>query len=364
MTTAQPLPRPRGRSVALPGFSAGTFGLAAAPATWAALGMIAAVCLVYGLRFNVPPVVSLQMIADPLTPIDDIEARHLANSPLWLWISHALGVRSFATWALLSSALTAAAIAGLVAHVLATFKTDRDRALGLLLLAASPALFHLLGWSAKGDPLLVLAMLGALWAPHAALAGLCAMAMVLSLPIEGLAVTVMVLLIHRPAALRAAALALGAMAGVIAHSAYLFALGDIENFSFYAKGFLTPDDARPLAWTALTLWFELGWFWIIGGVAMAMGLVRRWEAALLIGGALVCLYCSVPERPAALVTLPFLLVLIERLVMRGPALGKLAIAALALCAFLQAEAAWVNGATTLHTLHWPGTIAQLIAWAR
>lgn len=356
MTTAQPLSRS--------GAPSGPFALAASPATLAALGLIAAVCLVYGLRFNVPPVVSLQMIADPLTPIDDIEARHLANSPLWLWIAHGLGVRGFAAWVLLSSAITGAAIVALVAHVLATFKTDSDRALGLLLLAVSPTIFHLLGWSAKGDPLLVLAFLGALWAPHAALAGLCAAAMVLSLPVEGLAVTVMLLVIHRPAQMRAAALALGAMIGVLAHSAYLFALGDIESYSFHAKGFLAADETRSLLWAAASLWLELGWFWIIAGLAAAAGLVKRWEAALVIAGALLCLYSAVPERPAALVTLPFLLVLIERIVAHRPKLTRLHVAVLAGAALLQAEAAWIDGATVLHSLHWPDTIAQLVDWAR
>lgn len=356
MTTAQPLARSEARP--------GHFGLAAAPATLAALGLIAVVCLVYGLRFNVPPVVSLQMIADPLTPIDDIEARHLANSPLWLWLAHGIGVRSFAVWALVSSAITGAAILALVAHVLATFKTDRERGLGLLLLAASPTVFHLLGWSAKGDPLLVLAMLGAIWAPHAALAGLCAAAMVLSLPVEGLAVTFMLLLIYRPAPMRAAALALGAMIGVCAHTAYLFALGDIETFSFHAKGFLAPEETRSFMWGLSSLWFELGWFWIIGGIAAAAGLVRTWEAGLLIVGAVVCLTSAVPERPAALVMLPFLLVLIERIVRRQPNLTRLHVGLLAACALLQAEAAWVDGGAVLHTLHWPGTIAQLTEWAR
>ncbi|MBU6372117.1 MAG: hypothetical protein KJS97_05260 [Alphaproteobacteria bacterium] len=352
MTTAQPLAR------------SGPFALAAAPATLAALGLIAAVCLVYGLRFNVPPVVSLQMIADPLTPIDDIEARHLANSPLWLWLAHGLGVRGFATWALVSSAITGAALLALVAHVLATFKTDRDRALGLVLLAATPTVFHLLGWSAKGDPLLILAMLGAIWAPHAALAGLCAAAMVLSLPVEGLAVTFMLLLIYRPAPMRAVALALGAMLGVCAHSAYLVALGDLENFSFHAKGFLTPDDQRSAVWTLSSLWLEYGWFWIIAGMAAASGLLRRWEIGVLILGALICLTSTVPERPAALVTLPFMLVLIERIVTQGPKLSRLHVGLFAACAFLQAEAAWVDGKTILHSLHWPGTIAQLAEWAR
>jgi hypothetical protein len=98
----------------------------AASATLWALGLIAAIAFIYGIRFNAPPVVSLQMIADPLRSIDDIEARHLANSPLWLWLAHGLGVNGFAGWVLLSTTLTGLAVAGLVAHVVATFKTDAE----------------------------------------------------------------------------------------------------------------------------------------------------------------------------------------------------------------------------------------------
>jgi hypothetical protein len=351
MTTAQPLTR------------ASAAAAPAATATFWALALIAAIALIYGIRFNVPPVVSLQMIADPLRAIDDIEARHLANSPLWLWLAHGLGINSFAGWVLLSTTLTGLAVAGLVAHVAMTFKTDHDRGLALLLLAVSPIFFHLLGWSGKGDALLILAFIGLLRAPNALAACLCAGLMVLALPIEAAAMIALTLIWKRPAAIRAAAIAGGAAIGFAVHSAYLFALGDIANFTMHAKGFLAADETRPLAWTLGSLVLEFGWFWLILAVAAFRGLLRRFEIALLAVGALLCLYCAVPERPAALATLPFVLMVVERIVAARPRLGKAALVGLGLLSLAHGEIAWSDGAVHLHTSHWPGTIEQLRQWA-
>ncbi|MFZ4602495.1 MAG: hypothetical protein ACOYM8_08560 [Caulobacterales bacterium] len=351
MTTAHPMSRT----------SAGA--VPAASATLWALGLIAAIALIYGIRFNAPPVVSLQMIADPLRSIDDIEARHLANSPLWLWLAHGLGINGFAGWVLLSTTLTGLAVAGLVAHVVATFKTDAERGLALLLLAASPIFFHLLGWSGKADALLVMAFLGLLWAPNGLAACLCAGLMVLALPVEAAAMIALTLMWKRPSATRAAAIAGGAAIGFAAHSVYLFALGDIANYTMHAKGFLAADETRPLAWTLGSLVLEFGWFWLILAVAALRGLLRRTEIALLLAGALVCLYSAIPERPAALATLPFVLMVIERIVAERPRLGKAALAGLGLLALAHGEIAWRDGAVHLHTSHWPATIEEFRQWA-
>ena len=328
-----------------------------------ALALAALVALVYGVRFNVPPIVSFQMFAAPLTPIDDIEARHLANSPLWVWIGHGLRLDGFAKWALVSATLTGLAIAGLIAHVYASFANDRERGLALLLLATSPVFFHMLGWSAKGEALLILGFLGLVWARPVWAASLCAAIMVLALPIEGLGLIAMTMLWRRPDGARALAIAAGAVIGILAHSAYLFALGDFSNFGFVAKGFLAPGDQRSPLWFAASLWLEFGWFWLVIAAAVAMGLVRRHELALLALGAALSLFSTVPERPAILIALPLVFAIIERIVARRPTLPPALIAIAAILSLIQAEAAWTGTATTLTMSHWPATIEQVKQWA-
>jgi hypothetical protein len=222
----------------------------------------------------------------------------------------------------------------------------------------------MLGWSAKGEALLVLAFLGLVWAPHAAMAGACAMLMVLALPVEALGMTFLTLLWKRPGPARAASIAAGCAFGVAAHTAYLFAVGDLANFTFHAKGFLAAGDERSLLWFASSLWLELGWFWLVVAYAARRGLVRRHELALVAVGALLSLFSYVPERPGVLVALPLILMLIERLIAHGLRLPKTIVALLAVGALVQAEAEWIDGATNLHTSHWPTTLDQFRQWAK
>ncbi len=327
--------------------------------------LVGLVSLVYGVRFNAPPVVSMDLFTNPWTPIDDMEARHLENSPLLVWLGHVLQVRSFAAWVVFSTALSGLATLALIAFVWARYTRDRARGLALLLLAISPVFFHVLGWSAKADALWILALLGLYHARSWLSAGLCAALMILALPVEGLVGIGVFLVATRPHGGRLGAIVGGAAIGLCAHAAYLAALGDPKVFGWVAKGFLPDLNTLHWTWVPANVWLSFGWFWLVIGYVAVRRQLTRSQVVLLGVALVVCLLSTVPNRPVILVALPVIFSLIDRVTSDPPRLGRALTVATAALAFIQIEAAYggPHAPVRLHILHWPGTTEQIRVWA-